>query len=57
MSELYKMGYKDHEIQQADFYEMIRIIMQTSDKQSKTTRVKKNESLIGAITGKDPRKK
>lgn len=51
------MGYKDHEIQQSDFYEMIRIIMQTSDKQSKTTRVKKNESLIGAITGKDPRKK
>ncbi|WP_278925339.1 hypothetical protein [Staphylococcus auricularis] len=54
MLELYKAGYKDHEIQEADIYELLRIITQNSDKKSKT--VKKNESLIGAITGRDPRK-
>ncbi|MCI2788446.1 hypothetical protein ACUXSK_001640 [Staphylococcus warneri] len=41
------------EIDNTDIYQLLRIM--NNKKKSKTKKVGKNESLIGAITGKDPR--
>ncbi|PTH60485.1 hypothetical protein BU600_10215 [Staphylococcus arlettae] len=46
-------GWKMPDIDNADIYQMLRIM--NDKKKSKTKRVGKNDSLIGAITGKDPR--
>ena len=46
-------GWKMPEIDNTDIYQLLRIM--NNKKKSKTKRVSKNESLIGAITGKDPR--
>lgn len=41
------------EIDNTDIYQLLRIM--NNKKKSKTKKVGKNESLIEAITGKDPR--
>lgn len=46
-------GWKMPEIDNTDIYQLLRIM--NNNKKSKTKRVSKNESLIAAITGKDPR--
>ncbi|EHY92690.1 MULTISPECIES: hypothetical protein [Staphylococcus] len=46
-------GWKMPEIDDADIYQMLRIM--NNKKKSNTKVVGKDESLIGAITGKDPR--
>ncbi|HJG39670.1 MULTISPECIES: UPF0158 family protein [Staphylococcus] len=51
--ELMENGWKMPDIDNADIYQMLRIM--NDKKKSKTKRVGKNDSLIGAITGKDPR--
>ncbi|MCE4985417.1 UPF0158 family protein [Staphylococcus arlettae] len=51
--ELMENGWKMPDIDDADIYQMLRIM--NDKKKSKTKRVGKNDSLIGAITGKDPR--
>ncbi|GEQ01985.1 MULTISPECIES: hypothetical protein [Staphylococcus] len=43
------------EIDNTEIFELLRILQDKNNKQSKTKKVKVNESLIGAITGKDPR--
>nr|WP_313958968.1 UPF0158 family protein [Staphylococcus arlettae] len=48
-------GWKMPEIDDADIYQMLRIM--NNKKNSKTKTVGKNESLIAAITGKDPKQK
>lgn len=50
-----ELEYKFHEIDETDIYQLTRMMMKGRDKNSKTTKVKANESLIGAITGRDPR--
>ena len=45
-------GWKMPEIDNTDIYQLLRIM--NNKKKSKTKKVK-NESLIEAITGKDPR--
>ena len=42
------------DIDNTDIFEMLRIM--NAQKQSKTKQVNASESLIGAITGQDPRK-
>jgi hypothetical protein len=45
------------EIDETDIYELLRIMNLDSTSQDKEVKtVKANESLIGAITGTDPRK-
>lgn len=43
------------EIDNTEIFELLRILQDKNNKQSKTKKVNGNESLIGAITGKDPR--
>ncbi|MGS0667671.1 UPF0158 family protein [Staphylococcus arlettae] len=51
--ELMENGWKMPDIDNADIYQMLRIM--NDKKKSKTKRVGKNESLIEAITGKNPK--
>lgn len=44
-----------NEIDDAEIFELLRILNAKNQKDSKVKKVGKNESLIGAITGKDPR--
>ncbi|MDW4052642.1 hypothetical protein QI258_06470 [Staphylococcus saprophyticus] len=53
--ELLEAGWKMTEIDNTEIFELLRILQDKNSKQSKTKKVKVNESLIGAITGKDPR--
>lgn len=46
-----------NEIDDAEIFELLRILNTKNKKDSKVKKVGKNESLIAAITGKDPRKK
>ncbi|MEX6128602.1 hypothetical protein [Staphylococcus saprophyticus] len=50
-----ELGYKFHEIDETDIYQLTRMMMKGKQNNSKVTKVKSNESLIGAITGRDPR--
>ncbi|WMM14392.1 MULTISPECIES: hypothetical protein [Staphylococcus] len=43
------------EIDNTEIFELLRILHAKNKKQSKVKKVGANESLIGAITGKDPR--
>nr|WP_263313611.1 hypothetical protein [Mammaliicoccus sp. Marseille-Q6498] len=43
------------DIDNTDIYELLRIMNSTPSKDSNVKTVKANESLIGAITGTDPR--
>ncbi|UVD90819.1 MAG: UPF0158 family protein [Staphylococcus haemolyticus] len=51
--ELMENGWKMPEIDNTDIYQLLRIM--NNKKKSKVKQVSANESLIGAITGKDPR--
>ncbi len=53
--DLLEAGWKMTEIDNTEIFELLRILQDKNNKQSKTKKVKVNESLIGAITGKDPR--
>lgn len=54
--DLLEAGWKMPEIDNTEIFELIRILESKNNKNSKTKKVEKNESLIAAITGKDPRK-
>ncbi|WP_267895087.1 UPF0158 family protein [Staphylococcus pasteuri] len=51
--ELMENGWKMPEIDNTDIYQLLRIMNDKKD--TKTKKVGANESLIGAITGQDPR--
>lgn len=53
--DLLEAGWKMPEIDNTEIFELIRILESKNNKNSKVKKVGKNESLIGAITGKDPR--
>ncbi|MEX5914504.1 hypothetical protein AB6G74_09415 [Staphylococcus ureilyticus] len=53
--DLLEAGWKMTEIDNTEIFELLRILQDKNNKQSKTKKVNGNESLIGAITGKDPR--
>ncbi|WP_167697132.1 hypothetical protein [Staphylococcus agnetis] len=44
-----------NEIDETEIFELLRILNSKHAKEEKVTKVGANESLIGAITGKDPR--
>ncbi|WP_198644566.1 hypothetical protein [Staphylococcus chromogenes] len=44
-----------NEIDDTEIFELLRILNAKNQKDSKVKKVGKNESLIAAITGKDPR--
>lgn len=53
--DLLDAGWKMSEIDNTEIFELLRILHAKNKKQSKVKKVDANESLIGAITGKDPR--
>ncbi|MCE5003198.1 hypothetical protein ACWEXP_00965 [Staphylococcus pseudoxylosus] len=53
--DLLEAGWKMSEIDDAEIFEMLRILNNKNKKESKVKKVSASESLIGAITGKDPR--
>ncbi|WP_142920324.1 hypothetical protein [Staphylococcus gallinarum] len=54
--DLLEAGWKMTDIDNTEIFELIRILQLKNKKESKSKTVGANESLIGAITGKDPRK-
>ncbi|NHM92481.1 hypothetical protein [Staphylococcus sp. 10602379] len=53
--QLLENGWKMNEIDETEIFELLRILNSKHAKEEKVTKVGANESLIGAITGKDPR--